>query len=152
MSALRSITGLVLALSLAAPAVAQVVQTAPADVLARPIARGEAFSQDDFVREALPAAQVRGILRAIDAVGKEATRPLSAGSPVRPSDTLPVQLVRRGEPVSILVISGALTISAPGRALSGGGMGEAVRVFSNATGRTLDVVVSGTGKVLFAAS
>lgn len=137
---------------LATPAVAQVAPTAEADVLARPVGRGEAFSQGDFERGTLPAAQARGALRANDAVGREATRALAAGSPVRLTDTLPVQLVRRGEPVSILVHSGALTITAPGRALSGGGMGDAVRVFSNATGRTLDAVVSGTGKVLFAAS
>ncbi|WP_242148403.1 flagellar basal body P-ring formation chaperone FlgA [Sphingomonas sp. BAUL-RG-20F-R05-02] len=149
MSARHLLAALVL---VAAPAVAQVAPTAEADVLARPVGRGEAFSQADFERGTLPAAQVRGALRASDAVGREATRALAAGSPVRLTDTLPVQLVRRGEPVSILVHSGALTITAPGRALSGGGMGDAVRVFSNATGRTLDAVVSGTGKVLFAAS
>jgi flagella basal body P-ring formation protein FlgA len=136
----------------ATPAVAQVAPTAEADVLARPIARGEAFSPADFEHGTLSAAQARGALRATDAVGREATRALAAGSPVRLTDTLPVQLVRRGEPVSILVTSGTLTITAPGRALSGGGKGDAVRVFSNATGRTLDAVVSGSGKVLFAAS
>jgi len=136
----------------AAPAHAQVAPTAEADVLARPVGRGEAFSAADFERGPLPAAQVRGALRASDAIGREATRALAAGSPVRLTDTLPVQLVRRGEPVSILVKSGALTITAPGRALSGGGMGDAVRVFSNGTGRTLDATVSGSGKVLFAAS
>lgn len=149
MSALRLLAVLAL---VATPAFAQLAPGAEGDVLARPIARGEAFSQGDFERGALPSGQVRGALRATDAVGREATRALSAGSAVRLVDTMPVQLVRRGEPVSILVQSGALTITAPGRALSGGGKGDAVRVFSNATGRTLDAVVSSTGKVLFAAS
>jgi flagella basal body P-ring formation protein FlgA len=57
------------------------------------------------------------------------------------------QLVRRGEPVTIRIVSGALAITASGRALNGGGQGEMVRVVTNATNRTLDGTIEGSGTV-----
>lgn len=118
------------------------------DVLVRPIARGERISPVDFMPAALPQAEARGALRAADVTEVEALRPLTAGRVVRASDIQPVQLVRRGEPVSIEMRSGALMIAAAGRALGNGRQGDPVRVFSTSTGRTIDAVVGGPGKVL----
>ena len=77
----------------------------------------------------------------------EASRNLPAGMVVRQTDLMRPQLVHRGEPVSIRIVSGPLVIAAAGRALSGGAKGEPVRVVTNTTSRTLDGVIEGSGSV-----
>lgn len=87
--------------------------------------------------------------KAVD--GMEAARRLTAGAVVRASDVTTPRLIRRGEPVTIYVRSGGLTISTPGRALDNGGKGDLVRVVANSTSRTLDTEVEGSGAVRIAA-
>ena len=146
LSAIRACTAG--ALLLAAPLAAQ---SAPADVavdvLAHPVQRGDVLSQADFVQEDLAEARARGAIAAEDAAGMEARRSLRAGMPVRYSDLIEPRLVRRGEPVSISIRNGPLTITATGRALGDGAMNEPVRVFSETTNHTLDAFVEGTGAV-----
>ncbi|MET1754375.1 flagellar basal body P-ring formation chaperone FlgA [Novosphingobium sp. RD2P27] len=135
--------GTVLAL-LAAQAVPTAVET---PVLARIVERGEIVSIDDFTVEALPASQGRGAISPKAANGMEAARRLGAGSVVRASDVIAPRLVRRGEPVTIYVRSGALLISTTGRSLDNGAMGDRIRVVANSTNRTLDAEVEGSGAV-----
>jgi len=138
--------GVLLALALlgAGPAPAEDVQVA---VLARPIEKGTRLERGDFESETRAPAAARGALSADDASGMEAARNLTAGNIVRRSDLMKPQLVRRGEPVTIRIVSGALVITASGRALNGGGQGEMVRVVTNATNRTLDGTIEGSGTV-----
>ena len=116
-------------------------------VLARTIEKGEAVTPADFTVDRRPAAVARVALKPADAEGMEAARRLMAGMPVRRADLVQAQLVRRGEAVTITVRSGALSISTPGKALTGGGKGEAIRVLSGSTNRTLDAVVEASGRV-----
>ena len=67
--------------------------------------------------------------------------------PVRTYDLIRAQIVKRGEPVTIAVRSGALSITAQGKALASGAQGDAVRVVNLATNRTLDGVVDAPGIV-----
>jgi flagellar basal body P-ring formation protein FlgA len=140
--------GLLLTLALLAAAPADDVQVA---VLARPVAKGERIEAGDFAVETRTPAAARGALSIEGAAGMEAARNLPAGNIVRSSDVMRPQLVRRGEPVSIRIVSGTLVITATGRALSGGSQGEPVRVVTNATSRTLDGIVEGSGTVRIAA-
>jgi flagella basal body P-ring formation protein FlgA len=128
--------------------VATAVQT---PVLTRVVERGEVLSSDDFTTEEKNAAQARGAIAPQEADGMEATRRLSAGAAVRESDIMAPRLVRRGEPVTIYVRSSGLTITAMGRALGNGAAGDRVRVVADATSRTLDGVVEGSGAVRVAA-
>ncbi len=118
-----------------------------ADVLARAVARGEILRAEDFERGAVVQAQARIALRAGDAAGMEARRLLPAGVPVRASDVAPPTLVHRGDAVTLSLRSGALTISAPGKALDNASAGGAVRVVNLATSRTLDARVLARGEV-----
>lgn len=118
-----------------------------APVLGRMVERGEIVSASDFTTEAVPASQARGAITPETAEGMEASRRLRVGSVVRASDIIPPRLVRRGEPVTIQVRSGGLTISTAGRALANGGMGDLVRVVANSTNKTLDAEVEGSGAV-----
>ena len=120
---------------------------AEADVLARQVARGAILQADDFERRALPVSQAGLALRAVDAVGSQARRALPAGTALRAGDIGAPFLVRRGEPVRLVVETGNLRVSAPGRALSDGASGAAVRAVNLATGRTLDGTVAGSGMI-----
>ncbi|MBO9623750.1 MAG: flagellar basal body P-ring formation protein FlgA [Sphingomonas sp.] len=123
----------------------------PVAVLAHPVEKGTRLEPGDFATEPRSAAAARGALAAEDAAGMEAARRLSAGTVVRRTDLMQPQLVRRGEPVTIRVVSGPLVITTAGRALGGGGQGETVRVVTNTTSRTLDGIVEGSGTVRVAA-
>ena len=139
---------MLLALALLGAGPVEDVQVA---VLAHPIEKGTRLDRSDFESEARAPAAARGALSADDASGMEAARNLTAGNIVRRSDLMKPQLVRRGEPVTIRIVSGALVITASGRALNGGGQGEMVRVVTNATNRTLDGTIEGSGTVRIAA-
>ncbi|TGX54192.1 flagellar basal body P-ring formation protein FlgA [Sphingomonas gei] len=139
---------MLLALVLLGAGPAEDVQVA---VLSHPIEKGTRLESGDFDSEARAPAAARGALSADDASGMEAARNLTAGNIVRRSDLMKPQLVRRGEPVTIRIISGGLVITSSGRALNGGGQGEMVRVVTNTTNRTLDGMIDGSGSVRIAA-
>lgn len=127
------------------------VQSMPVAVLAHPVARGALLQPDDFTSGEAPESVARSAMTPRDAAGMEARRNLVAANIVRPSDVGPRQLVRRGEPVTIRLIAGVLTISTSGRALASGAMGDPVRVVASATSRTLDGTVDGAGSVRISA-
>ena len=80
--------------------------------------------------------------------------PLSAVDLGLANRRLPVaapKLVRRGQPVTLAVRSGALTITAQGRALTDGREGDMVRIVTSAS-RTLEGVVEASGAVRVAAA
>ena len=141
----------VIGLALAGPAGAQTAPAGPATVathvLARMIDKGERLSAADFQLEQRSPATARNALRPADAEGMEASRRLMAGSAVRATDLMRAQTVRRGEAVTIALVNGPISITTAGRALSGGGNGDTVRVISLSTNRTLDAVVERTGHV-----
>ncbi len=130
-----------LALLLAAPATIEV------PVLQNAVARGALLEAVDFGVDARTPAQARGALPVDKALGREALRNLPAGSIVRSTDIIAPRLVRRGEPVSVVVRTGALAIATPGKALGGGAAGDLVRVVILSTNRTLDGIVAGAGEV-----
>ncbi len=119
----------------------------PVAVLGHAVQKGDRIEAGDFTVEPRPAVAARDALSAEAASGMEAARNLLPGTIVRRSDIQPVQLVRRGEPVTIRIVAGPMVITAGGRALSGGGQGAPVRVVVNATSRTLDGIVDGSGSV-----
>jgi len=119
----------------------------PVAVLGHAVQKGDRIEAADFSVEQRPAAAARGALTIDQAAGMEATRNLQAGTVVRQADLMRPQMIRRGEPVTIRIVSGPLIITSAGRALAGGSKGEAVRVVANATNRTLDGVVEASGVV-----
>jgi flagella basal body P-ring formation protein FlgA len=127
------------------------VPTVDVPVLAHSVDKGQLVSAADFTVASKPAGEGRGVLTPNEAAGKEAVRALREGFPVRQYDLIRPQWVRRGEPVTITVRSGALTITTQGKALVSGAQGEAVRVVNLSTNRTLDALVDAPGKVRIAA-
>ncbi|WP_380874011.1 hypothetical protein ACFB49_45250 [Sphingomonas sp. DBB INV C78] len=128
----------------AAPAAAATVD---APVLARTVEKGEILSAGDFVVAPVMASIARSAIQPQAAAGKEAVRRLAAGAPVRTNDVVRPRLVRRGEAVTIALVSGPLTITSAGRAMTDGGAGDNVRVLNTSTNRTLDGIVEPSGRV-----
>lgn len=140
----RALASLLAVLALPLPAAAADVQVA---VLGHAVQRGDRLEASDFNTETRPDTAARGAIGPAEAAGMEATRNLPAGMVLRRADIMQPQLVRRGEPVTVRLVSGGLVITAAGRALSGGARGDLVRVVTNSTSRTLDGVVDGSGSV-----
>lgn len=132
---------------------APVTEAAPvlAPVLARVVERGEVLSKADFETARVLPAIARNALSPAEAAGREATRRLNAGAPVRAGDLTAARVVRRGESVTISLVSGALKITSAGRALSDAGRGDPVRVLALATNRTLEGIATAPGEVRLSA-
>lgn len=116
-------------------------------VLARTVERGERLSAADFASAPLSPATARGATPIREAVGREALRRLSSGAPVRASDIAAPRIIRRGEAVTIALVSGPLRITAGGRALGDAAKGDPVRVINLSTNRTIDAVADTAGQV-----
>lgn len=111
---------------------------AEAPTLLRPLQAGVILTADDFDGEPSMIDEL---------VGLETRRFMPAGSVVRPTDIRAPILVSRNSPVRLQFAKGALAISAEGRALSSGALGESVRVMSLYSKKTLVGVVAGEGLV-----
>jgi flagellar basal body P-ring formation protein FlgA len=131
-----------------APAAAQ---SATPVVLAQPVAAGTVIGADDLrVWGMGDPPPMRGALAAANIVGRAAARRLAAGAVVREGDVRAPQVIQRGEPVTLVLRSGALTISTQGQALNAAGLGEPVRVMCDSTKRTLSGRAEAPGRVVVA--
>lgn len=81
------------------------------------------------------------------AIGREARVTLYAGRPIRPGDIGPPALVERNQLVLLRYRHGGLSITAEGRALDRGGLGERVRAMNLASRSTLTGVVAAPGEI-----
>ncbi|WP_208348122.1 flagellar basal body P-ring formation chaperone FlgA [Pseudaestuariivita rosea] len=95
----------------------------------------------------IDADVVGGLSNPVDVIGKEARVVLYAGRPIRPGDIGPPALVERNQVVSIQFERGGLTISAEGRALGRGGVGDMIRVMNISSRTTISGVVMSNGSV-----
>ncbi|USI71980.1 flagellar basal body P-ring formation chaperone FlgA [Sphingomonas morindae] len=145
MSAVAPLLALLLA---GAPAGHVLAGASAGHVLAHAVDAGTPLVPGDLrPAEGDEIARARGGLAPAALAGHEASYRLAEGMPVRAGDIRPVQQVRRGDTVAIAYRAGPLSITAQGRALNGGALGDPVRVLSAATRQTLDTVVDGPGRV-----
>jgi len=111
----------------------------------QPLRAGEIITQTDLVIPAPLSPEARELLHYI--VGKTPRNNIFPGKPVTPRDVTPVQVVSRNDIVSIEFTKGLLQLTASGRALGAGAVGEPVRVMNIDSKATLSGVVTGKGKV-----
>jgi len=72
---------------------------------------------------------------------------LRAGQPVRADDVRKPVLVAKGQTITMIFAAPGLTLTATGRAMSEGGMGETVTVLNPVSYRQITGVVTGAGEV-----
>lgn len=107
-------------------------------VLVRALSAGSLVSPTDFLSA---GDEVTAL------VGKETRRFLPAGAAVSPADLRARLLVRRNKPVRMAFVKGPLIITAEGRALADGALGETVRVMNLTSKAAVDGVVVNEGMV-----
>ncbi len=82
-----------------------------------------------------------------EAIGKEARVVLYAGRPIRAADIGPPAIIERNQVVTLFYRKGGLQISAEGRALARGGIGDKIRVMNLASRITVTGEVHPDGTV-----
>ncbi len=118
---------IILCAVLSAPVAAEII------VPVRMIRAKEVITAVDIMRK--PIEIPGAITDPAAIIGQEARISLYPGRPVRPGDIGPAALVERNDMVSLIYARGTLKISAEGRVLGRGSVGETVRVM-NVSSRT----------------
>jgi flagella basal body P-ring formation protein FlgA len=118
-------------------------------VPSRDIARGEVISQADLVYGSIPSTNVfSGVVTSMDALnGMEARRMLRAGEIVRSDDVRHPIVVAKGSIVTMTFVAPGVVLTASGRAMGEGGVGDTVTVQNPASFRQISCVVTGPGAV-----
>ncbi len=133
-----------LALMLAYPAFGGVRVVVPA----HDIARGAVISESDVTYLAARGDVMGGIVTSLsDVVGMEPRRMLRAGETLRLSDLRHPVLVTKGSTVTMVFEAPGVVLTASGRAMSEGGVGETVTVQNPASFRQISAIVIGPGQV-----
>ncbi|MFV3126447.1 flagellar basal body P-ring formation chaperone FlgA [Niveispirillum sp. KHB5.9] len=115
----------------------------------RRVSPGEVIAEGDLTLARLRSDQIgqRTITAKTELVGREARRVLSPGRPVPDNSVIVQAAVARNKPVTLEYRQGPLLITARGRALANGSVGEMVRVQNLDSNRTLTAMVTGPGTV-----
>ncbi len=115
----------------------------------RDIARGETLSESDLTYAfADPANVMPGTATAMEnIVGRQTRRVLRGGLTMRNDDVRAPILVTKGTTVTMIFDAPGITLTATGKAMSEGGMGETVTVQNPASYRQITAIVTGAGTV-----
>jgi flagella basal body P-ring formation protein FlgA len=135
--------GLVLATSSAFAGTVRIV------VPAHDIARGDTISDGDLTYTTVDgAALMSGVPTKIDEVkGMQARRMLSAGQPFRSDDVRKPIVIAKGDTVTMQFIVPGVELTAMGRAMSEGGIGDSVTIQNPASYRMISGIVTAPGTV-----
>jgi flagella basal body P-ring formation protein FlgA len=115
----------------------------------RDIARGETISQGDLVYGTIPSTNVfSGVVTSMNALaGMEARRMLRAGEIVRSDDVRHPVVVTKGSIVTMTFEAPGVTLTASGRVMSEGGVGDTITVQNPVSFRQISCIVTGPGAV-----
>jgi flagellar basal body P-ring formation protein FlgA len=118
-------------------------------VPARDIARGDTISDSDLSYVFVdPNSVMSGTATTMDAlIGMQTRRVLRAGESVRNDDVRHPIMVTKGSTVTMTFEVPGVTLTATGRAMSEGGLGENVTILNPASFRQITAIVTGQGTV-----
>ena len=118
-------------------------------VPARDIARGETISESDLTFANAPAQGLMpNTTTSMDSlIGMQTRRVLRAGESVRNDDVRHPVLVAKGTTVTMTFEVPGVLLTATGRAMSEGGLGETVTVLNPVSFRQITATVTGPGAV-----
>ena len=117
-------------------------------VWARGLAVGEVVQPQDLIWGKAALAPVDAPKDPDMVIGQAARRPLRAGAAIGARDVSAPQVVRANEVVTLTYENGGVSLSLRGKALSGGGVGDAINVLNVTSKKTIQAVVSGPGQAL----
>lgn len=118
-------------------------------VLIRPVRRGVTINEDDVTWQQVRRAELRpdALLDAEDLIGMAARNGIQAGRPVRAGQVRRPEAVSRNGLVMMVLETPFLSVTARGRALEAGAVGETVRVVNVTSDKEVLAVVSGENTV-----
>jgi flagella basal body P-ring formation protein FlgA len=118
-------------------------------VPAHNIARGDTISETDLTYATVDgAALMSGVPTKIDEVkGMQARRVLTAGQPFRGDDVHRPIVITKGQTVTMQFIVPGVELTAMGRAMSEGGVGDTVTIQNPVSYRMISAIVIGPGSV-----
>lgn len=97
----------------------------------------------------LAAGEVPGALISLgEAIGQETRTAIYAGRAIRIDDVGPPAVIERNQIVSLVYRRGTLSISAEGRALGRGGVGDSMRAINLASRTTVTGTVAADGTLI----
>jgi flagellar basal body P-ring formation protein FlgA len=127
------------------PVSGRVHDTSPVPVLRRAMGPGDIIRKDDIeivrTREDRIGRDI--VTDPAKLIGTTPRQRLRAGEPVRDNDTRPPVLVARNSTVTIVLQTGALTLTAQGKAVEEGARGDTIRVTNLQSKKTIEAVVAG---------
>jgi len=118
-------------------------------VPAHDIARGDTISETDLTYTTVDgAALMSGVPTRIDEVkGMQTRRMLSAGQPFRGDDLRKPIVITKGQTVTMQFVLPGVELTAMGRAMSEGGIGDTVTIQNPVSYRMISGVVTAPGTV-----
>lgn len=116
----------------------------------RRIDTGERITARDIASAPMPLNAVEpDMLRSMgDIVGQEARRTLSPGRPVQQRDLAAPTVIEKNQIVTLRFVKGPLEITARGRALDEGGVGDVIRVMNIDSSKIVTGEISRDGAVM----
>jgi flagellar basal body P-ring formation protein FlgA len=126
-----------------------VVETAPTTVLTRALARGEIVKATDLAIERRPKAEIpaEAIRSPDEAVGFATRQALRTGQPLRRADLGKPELVHRDDNVTLVFEVPGILLTTRGKAIDAGAEGDVISVLNPQSKRTVQGIVSGSGRV-----
>jgi flagella basal body P-ring formation protein FlgA len=117
--------------------------------LRRAVGRGDIVNASDVMIERMPRSRLPSdiVMTPGTIIGYAARRPMQEGTVLRSGDLERPRVIARNDQVTILVESGNLTVTARGRALDGGSVGDSIEVQNVGSRRTLQATILGPGRV-----
>lgn len=118
-------------------------------VFNRSIMPGEQITADDIEWIEYPAKRLsnRAIVSAEQLIGMTVRRAVRSDKPINTNEVTPPVAVEKGEAVTMLVRTNAMILTANGRALENGGIGDIIRVLNSKSRLTVDAKVVRSGQV-----
>lgn len=111
------------------------------------IMRGDMISDSDLTYQTVSDDRPDAVTSLGELSGMQARRFLHAGEPVREDDVKRPVLVTKGSTVTMTFEVPGITLTATGKAMSEGGMGETITVLNPVSYRQISAVVTGAGQV-----
>ncbi|WP_299442957.1 flagellar basal body P-ring formation chaperone FlgA [uncultured Rhodospira sp.] len=118
-------------------------------VLTRPLRRGMIVTAEDVRWDSMRRGDLRPdiLLDTEDLIGKAARQNIQSGRPVRANQVIPPEVVSRNAAVTMVLETPFMTVTARGRALEDGAVGDTVRVANVASNKEVLAEVTGRNTV-----
>ncbi|WP_343559779.1 flagellar basal body P-ring formation chaperone FlgA [Kiloniella sp. b19] len=113
----------------------------------RPLRSGDIITAGDLEWHLVSLNKVdrTSIQNMDDLIGKYARRTLRTETPIKATDVDSVKAVLKNKTITMQVISGALTLTATGRALEDGAIGDTIRIMNNQTNQVVLGTINASG-------